>query len=228
MNKNLIGSLARLIKLIVIGVLSVSFVRGKENHLSDKFYRKIISPTPWLQSRTDLLKILPKQGAVAEIGVQSGDFSEEILSYSQPRQLYLIDCWHEQSAEQYPNDPANVTQDKQEQLYRFVCNRFERDRRVVIVRAYSPNIAALFKDNSLDWVFIDANHTYEAVKNDLNAWFSKVKIGGFICGHDYTHTTLFPIGVIPAVNEFVEQRNLTINYLTNESHGWVSYAIIKK
>jgi len=213
---------------LTIAFFQINTVKPEEKYLKSELHQKIISPTPWLTSRTDLLKILPKQGTVAEIGVQKGDFSEEILLYAQPTHLYLIDCWQEQNQENYPNDPANVTQNQQEALYQFVCQKFAFDKRVIIIRDFSPDVTRLFKDNSLDWVFIDANHTYEAVKKDLEAWFSKVKVGGFICGHDYTYTNLFPLGVVPAVNEFVKKNNLKIDYLTNELHGWVSYAIRKK
>ncbi len=43
-----------------------------------------------------------------------------------------------------------------------------------------------FPDNSLDFVFIDANHWYDDVMSDLNHWYPKVKMGGVISGHDYT------------------------------------------
>lgn len=56
-----------------------------------------------------------------------------------------------------------------------------------------------FEDESIDMVYIDALHTYEDVKNDIEKWFLKVKIGGIVAGHDYQK--IFP-GVIKAVEEF--------------------------
>jgi len=41
------------------------------------------------------------------------------------------------------------------------------------------------KDNSLDFVFLDANHTYESVREDIELWTPKVRVGGLISGHDY-------------------------------------------
>lgn len=57
----------------------------------------------------------------------------------------------------------------------------------------------LFEDESVDMVYIDALHTYEDVKNDIEKWFPKVKIGGVVAGHDYQKRFS---GVIEAVEEF--------------------------
>jgi hypothetical protein len=63
----------------------------------------------------------------------------------------------------------------------------------------SKEASQLFADNSIDGIFIDAAHEYEAVKEDLELWYPKVKSGGYFCGHDYSHG--WP-GVIKAVDEF--------------------------
>lgn len=55
------------------------------------------------------------------------------------------------------------------------------------VRLESVEAAATYEDNSLDFVFIDADHTYDAVKSDILAWLPKIKINGIISGHDYDH-----------------------------------------
>jgi hypothetical protein len=59
--------------------------------------------------------------------------------------------------------------------------------------------AQLYADQSLDWVYIDADHHYEPVCRDIDAWLPKVKPGGVIAGHDYSNYPGF--GVIQAVNE---------------------------
>jgi hypothetical protein len=58
-----------------------------------------------------------------------------------------------------------------------------------------------FRDNSIDFLFIDADHRYEGIKTDIYNWFPKVKLGGIISGHDY-ETTL-TCGVKKAVDEYL-------------------------
>lgn len=49
----------------------------------------------------------------------------------------------------------------------------------------SHRAAEKFDNESLDFVFIDADHAYESVKRDINSWWPKVKPGGILAGHDY-------------------------------------------
>jgi hypothetical protein len=71
------------------------------------------------------------------------------------------------------------------------------------IRMDSVEAAKTYEDGSLDFVFIDADHTYEAVKKDIEAWLPKMKSGGIFAGHDY----LWFDGVRRAVNEKFGDRN---------------------
>ena len=62
-------------------------------------------------------------------------------------------------------------------------------------------------DASLDFVFIDAEHTYDAVKQDIAAWEPKIKPGGWVMGHDYCDK--FP-GVRQAVQERYGGREIAL------------------
>lgn len=62
----------------------------------------------------------------------------------------------------------------------------------------SAGSARQFADSSVDFVFLDADHTYQAIRRDIDAWLPKVRPGGIIAGHDYNHPWN---GVITAVNE---------------------------
>lgn len=67
------------------------------------------------------------------------------------------------------------------------------------IRGYSEDASRMFEDESLDFVFIDADHHYESVKKDIELWYPKIKVGGIISGHDYAYGG--DCGVIPAVDE---------------------------
>lgn len=68
-----------------------------------------------------------------------------------------------------------------------------------------------------DVVYIDADHSYESVRDDIRAWYPKVAVGGALCGHDYhTDGKVWP-GVRRAVDEFVAQHGLTLTTYADTS-----------
>ena len=67
-----------------------------------------------------------------------------------------------------------------------------------------------FADESLDFVFIDGDHSYEAVKQDINDWTPKVRKAGIVSGHDYYNGKYNKMGVIQAVDEFVAQNGYNL------------------
>jgi hypothetical protein len=75
------------------------------------------------------------------------------------------------------------------------------------IRNPSLEAAAMYPDESLDFVFIDASHDYVNVTNDITAWYPKVKsITGIMAGHDYS----WGPEVKRAANDFFESRNMVI------------------
>jgi len=77
--------------------------------------------------------------------------------------------------------------------------------------------ARCFPDESLDFIYIDADHTYEAVVNDIKVWYPKLKVGGLFGGHDYWKSRYFGrnFGVIQAVNEFAQEYDKSL-HLTDD------------
>ena len=124
-------------------------------------------------------------GAGAEIGVKEAKYSERILHHWKGRLLYSIDPWREFSPEIY-RDGANVPADEQEAFLaeaRFRLARFgERSK---ILRLTSEEASREIPDGSLDFAYLDAQHHYEAVKEDIGLWYPKIKPGGLLGGHDY-------------------------------------------
>ncbi|MGP0102056.1 MAG: class I SAM-dependent methyltransferase [Solirubrobacteraceae bacterium] len=160
--------------------------------------------------RRRLLELLPKEAVCAEIGTWRGDFAATILSGSRPRQLHLVDPWEYRTDEAYERAGyGGHSRDGQQMMdatYERVVARFRSEiegGQVLIQRARSVDAAASFPDESLDWVYIDGDHSYEGVKHDLDAYFRTVKSGGFIAGDDYGQVgSWFEDGVTRAVDEF--------------------------
>ena len=157
-------------------------------------------------SRPSLQYIGPS-AVCAEIGVWAGDFSNHILHFCNPAKLHLVDPW----ISQYPKSgrwysgPQAGLDNKFEQ----VSSSFANDDRVVIHREFSSKVQ--FEKDYFDWVYIDGDHTYEVVKQDLSKYYSLIKTGGFLCGHDYGPTgTDTNGGPQRAVDEFVKERGLSL------------------
>tara|TARA_B110000503_G_scaffold142564_1_gene239766 strand:+ start:3002 stop:3574 length:573 start_codon:yes stop_codon:yes gene_type:complete len=74
-------------------------------------------------------------------------------------------------------------------------------------RAMSWEVAIKFQDNSVDFVYVDADHRYESVMKDLEAWYPKIKLGNYFGGDDYTKG--HP-GVCKAVQEFFSKKNIKV------------------
>ncbi len=162
-------------------------------------------------ARQTLLEMLPKQGIGAEVGVFKGDFSDELLQNAKPERLYLIDPWIAVEGEVYRTaryGTARRSQADMDQIHAGVMRRFSEQitsGRVVIHRAPSATVLAAMPDRSLDWIYIDGDHTYESVIADLRLAFVKVRPGGFICGDDYSADGWWSHAVIRAVHDFLHE-----------------------
>lgn len=181
--------------------------------------------------REILLDCLPKGGRVAEIGVALGDFSECIYQQAQPMELHLIDPWAFQDDEDYKLDDSNVPQAEADRRHLSVCERFAPQIEAEVIkvhRDYSENAVGQFPDDYFDWIYIDANHTYEACLSDLRLYAPKVKPNGFICGHDFANHSgaqQMKFGVVEAVKQFVQETEYDFTLLTYELYP--TYVIAK-
>jgi hypothetical protein len=163
--------------------------------------------------REFIVRQMPRYGVVAEIGVDLGDFSETILALNRPRELHLIDPWTVESGEyRQRHTPGTVPPIESPRKldtvarYPFVRDRFASDIAgglVVLHRANSEVAGAEFPDRFFDWVYIDGNHSYQFVRQDLEIYHRKLKRGGFIVCDDYHHAGFWDDGVTRAVDEFI-------------------------
>ena len=138
--------------------------------------------------REDLAKAAQKYfnqtGWAAEVGVLQGIFSRDNLAHWRGR-YFMVDIWTFR--------PEDETRDKNweeqwihEQNYILAKAhvRFARGRGWPI-RGLSWEVARRFADGALDWVYLDAMHTYNDTLRDLEAWYPKVRRGGLVSGDDF-------------------------------------------
>ena len=91
-------------------------------------------------------------------------------------------------------------------------------------------MAGDFADQSLDWVYIDTDHSYETTIRELCLYASKVKVGGIISGHDYTMGNFikwYRYGVIEAVHQLCATFDWELIFITAETIENQSFAIRK-
>lgn len=152
------------------------------------------------QNREELGKLFElhkKTGLGAEIGVQTGYFSDKIAQFYTGF-LFCIDLWFDESVY---FGAQNLLSDK---------NKFK------LYRADSLTMAEFVSDNTLDFVYIDANHHYKECLADIEAWYPKVRSGGVISGHDYCNSDA-DIEVMQAVDEWCAKNNYQVNIICGES-----------
>jgi predicted O-methyltransferase YrrM len=142
-----------------------------------------------------LLANMPEDGTFVELGAWLGKSSAYLCDKAINQNITIIDSWKGS-----PNELTTTHKLATEvDIYElFLENMGTRNYNVI--KGTSKVAAKMFLNESLDVVFIDLTHTYEAVKEDIKLWLPKVKKGGFIAGDDYHQHWQ---GVIQAVDELL-------------------------
>lgn len=165
------------------------------------------------------LKYIKEGDVCAEVGVWQGCLSSQILE-RKPAKLHLIDPWKTQNV---IGRCYSIKQEKMNIVYEDVLNKFGQLSNVKIHRAFSTEVS--FSNQYFDWVYIDADHSYDAVKKDLAYYYPLIKKGGYLCGDDYGLWSNRPKtgfgsdgngGPKPAVDEFVKTHDLEIKITGNK------------
>lgn len=147
----------------------------------------------------NIVQAAPQKAHFVEVGVWKGRsaafLAVEIINSGKIITLDLVDTWKGSEEHQTMIDD----------LYNIFQENIQPVRSYVNIKMIdSLSAAKTYEDSSLDFVFIDADHKYESVKADINAWLPKIKPGGYIAGHDYPTWE----GVTKAVDELFPKESI--------------------
>jgi hypothetical protein len=173
-------------------------------------------------ARKAVLEMLPKDGVGIEIGVWKGDFSAQILKAARPKALHLVDPWLTSDASDRTTDAwygaDQITQDAMNTIHDQVVHRFGREiesSQVLVHRSDAAHALGSMAESSVDYVYVDGDHSYEGVSADLVEAYRVTKIDGFICCDDYLLGAWWKDGVVRAVHELLASKPVTIHYKAN-------------
>lgn len=165
---------------------------------------------------------------VAEVGIGYGTHAKYVLKTTSVSNLILVD-----PMKYYPND--GFATDIMSKIPEVVGNNFNElydlinkelslwNDRYTWFRTESLNITENQVPNeSLDCVFVDGDHSYEAVRKDLEFWWQKVRSGGQLLGDDY-----WMVDVAKAVHEFAEAHNLKVDFLYKDGTDYKIFRFYK-
>lgn len=120
-----------------------------------------------------------------EVGTWTGDFTDCLLKNCDFKKIYCVDPYKHFTDDSYPDAMNNLSQDQFEELFEKTKQRLSMyGSRVEFIRLPSTEASKIFEDNSIDFVYIDGNHDYKFVNQDIQSWFPKVKVNGYLCGDD--------------------------------------------
>lgn len=151
----------------------------------------------------DMFKTLCFKTGV-EVGTDRAGYSKDILDRVPDVTLYTIDPYQ-------PYKEGNEVKDAQKMIEieneaRTVLSNYPNAKLIIDT---SMNAVKGFKPNSIDFVFIDGNHTFSYVYEDIVEWTKRVKPGGIVYGHDYKKDDERGYGVIEAVNKYAEEMGIS-------------------
>jgi predicted O-methyltransferase YrrM len=132
-----------------------------------------------------------------EIGVWKGHSIVYLGGLLNEREvnIHAVDLWGE--TYKYTDGPLKQQKEHVLEIFRQNVKNANLKNKINEIQKISWEASGDFDDESVDFVFIDADHTYESVVKDINSWLPKVRKGGMISGHDYFN----PCGVKQAVDE---------------------------
>ena len=177
------------------------------------FYENIHGWFNFNQLYSEMVNKFPSGSRFVEVGCWLGRsacyFGVEIINSGKEIKLDCVDTWL--------GAPELLEEDvvKNGTLYSDFLRNIEPLRNIITpIRLTSTQASRLYEDESLDFVFIDADHTKEGIEADLLCWFPKVKKGGVLAGHDWDYPA-----IKEALNSFIGEEKIEVR----QPNTWVYY-----
>ncbi len=148
---------------------------------------------------TEMVRKFPSGSTFVEVGAFKGKSSSymavEIANSKKQIDFFVVDIWN------YTVDNYG----KEVDVYDLYTQNIAPVKKYIKpLKMGSVNAAEKFADSSIDFLFLDAGHEYEDLFSDMDAWYSKVKSGGIIAGHDYYPDNPTWGGVYTAMNDMLK------------------------
>lgn len=164
--------------------------------------------------------LVPHKPFIAEVGVFQGKFSETLLDLFKPTRFFLIDTF---GVDDHIDKLFTA-----EEHFDYIQKKFVDKDVFFFIKGFSWDGLNYLTDNSLDYIYIDADHRYDSVKMDIEAAYRKLKSGGILQFNDYCTFSLYEnlfYGVLNAVNEFIESHDVTLVGLSIDRSGYHDLAL---
>jgi len=183
-----------------------------------------------------ILNKIPPESIGVELGVWSGELSLYLLSIIKNiKKIYLIDPWKKYNNEEYIDSINDCDQEYYNCIYNCLIDNISKNypKRAEVLRGISEDFENKFQDNSLNFIYIDANNLYDQVIKDIEIWYPKLKSGGILFGNNFIEDGYYvwqkdsngnPIcygeyGVKSAVRVFCKKNN--ISYQALDENQWL-------
>lgn len=151
----------------------------------------------------------------------------EIARSGKPIRFHAVDTWQGSDGEIDHAQDADVAGGT---LYDAFCRNIAPvAEHIIPIRSDSGLAAGAFDDSSVDFLYVDAAHTYEGVIRDLSCWFSKVQIGGTIAGDDWCYVDRDAFAVRQAVRDFFGRHadRVVVEPGAGTDREWLQWSIVR-
>jgi hypothetical protein len=170
-----------------------------------------------LQVRRSVLRLAPKRSVGAEIGVFTGIFSEVLMEVTEPNRLYLVDPWDQLHGSSFPSWGQHTAWRSLSTKAALAAASYRAEfhkPECEVVKEFSDKWLMQFSEPFLDWVYLDAKHTYDYTYRTLDLLRDRLRSGGVVLGddcwigegHQYAET-------FHAVRDFLDQSGFVLIHL---------------